>query len=160
MAVAVTVEGEVLAKYKKLPDRLRSQLRGDLPDIVRDVRDAVAAKLAPGALFKTTTHLLPALSSQMVENASEIYGRVYIDPSKFPAVVAHTLESGSVAHEIAAVNAPALVFFWERLGRVVAFRRVWHPGFAGRSYMASTLAEQADMIKQRLNKSVLEALNE
>jgi hypothetical protein len=161
MAVAVTVEGKVLAKYKKLPDRLRSQLRGDLPDIVRDVRDAVAAKLAPGALFKTTTHLLPALSSQMVENANEIYGRVYIDADKFPAVVAHTLESGSVAHTIPKGELPyPLVFFWEKLGRVVAFKSVWHPGFEGRSYMASTLSEQADMIKQRLNKSVLEALNE
>jgi len=160
MVVTVSVEGKVLAKYEKLPERLRSKLRTAIPDLTRYVRDKVAVKLAPGALFKTTTRLLPALTAQMVENRDEIYGRLFIDPNKFPAVVAKTLESGSKPHLIVARNAPALVFFWEKLGRVVAFKSVNHPGFPGRSYMQSTLDEEQKVIADRLNRSVLEAFND
>ena len=160
MPVSIEVDGKVVAKYEKLPDNLRSKLRSEIPSLTRDIKALVAAKLAPGALFKTSTRLLPALSSQMVENKDELYGRVYIDGTKFPNVVAHTLESGSKPHLIVARNAPALVFFWEKLGRVVAFKSVNHPGFPGRSYMQSTLDENADMIADRLNRSVLEAFND
>lgn len=160
MVVTVSVEGKVLAKYEKVPEQLRSRLRVMLPQLTRDVKAKVAAKLAPGALFKTTTRLLPALSSQMVENKDEIYGRVFIDEGKFPGVVAATLERGSKAHVIAAVNAPALVFFWEKLGRVVAFKSVNHPGFEGRSYMQSTLDEMQGEITGRLNRSVLDVFDQ
>lgn len=160
MVVTVSVEGKVLAKYDKVPERLRSILRRELPSLIREIKSRVAAKLAPGVLFKTSTRLLPALSSQMVENANEIYGRVYIDEGKFPGVVAATLERGSRAHVITAVNAPALVFFWEKLGRVVAFKSVNHPGFEGRSYMQSTLDDSEAYIAERLNRSVLEAFND
>ena len=158
--IQIEVDGKVIAEYARLPNALRAQLRHDLPDITREIKAAVAAKLTPGALFKTTSRLLPALSSQMVETKDEIYGRVYIDSRKFPAVVAATLESGSRPHEIAARVAPALVFFWEKLGRVVAFKRVMHPGFPGRSYMKSTFDEQKDHIAERLNQSVAKAFGD
>lgn len=35
---------------------------------------------------------------------------------------------GTVPHVIAARNAPRLVFFWRKVGRVVSFKRVNHPG--------------------------------
>ena len=158
--IQIEVDGKVIAEYERLPNALRAQLRHDLPDITREVKAAVAAKLSPGALFKTTNRLLPALSSQMVENKDEIYGRVFIDANKFPAVVANTLESGSRAHEIAARLAPALVFFWEKLGRVVAVRRVMHPGFPGRSYMKSTFDEQREHIAARIEQSVAKAFGD
>lgn len=158
--IEIEVSGKVIAKYERLPNEIRSRLRHDLPDITRDVKARVAAKLVPGVLFKTTTRLAPALSSQMIESKDEIYGRVYIDRNKFPPVVAHTLESGSRAHEIAARLAPVLVFFWEKLGKVVAFKRVWHPGFEGRSYMHSTMEEMRDEIAERLNRSVMGAIND
>lgn len=158
--ISVEVDGKVIAKYERLPDELRAQLRHDLPDIMRDVKAAVAAKLVPGALFKTTTRLLPALSAEMVESKDEIYGRVFIDENKFPNVVAHTLESGSRPHEIVARLAPTLAFFWDKLGRMVFFKRVMHPGFPGRSYMQSTLDEMSDEIERRLSQSVVDTLND
>lgn len=157
--ITATVSGRVFEKLDRLPESLRSQLRSRIPDLTRALAERVRSKLAPGTLFKTTTHLLPAIKSQMVENAAEIYGRVYVDPSMFKPVVAHTLESGSRAHVITARNAPALSFFWEKLGRRVSFRSVNHPGFVGRSYMQSSLDEMKAEITAGLEQSVIEAWN-
>ena len=131
MVVEVRIDGKVEAKYSKLPEGVRGALRAEIPVLTRKLAARVRAKLAPGALFKTSTHILPAVTAKMIENTSEIYGRVYIDPGKFPEVVAHTLESGSKAHVIRAKNASALFFFWEKLGQNVAFKEVHHPGFEG-----------------------------
>jgi len=37
-------------------------------------------------------------------------------------------DQGAKPHKIKAKNAPALVFFWPKVGRVVAFKSVNHPG--------------------------------
>jgi hypothetical protein len=37
-------------------------------------------------------------------------------------------DQGAQPHTIRARNAPALVFFWPKVGRVVAFKSVSHPG--------------------------------
>ena len=38
------------------------------------------------------------------------------------------VDQGTKPHTIRAKNAPALVFFWPKVGRVVAFKSVQHPG--------------------------------
>lgn len=38
------------------------------------------------------------------------------------------VNEGTKPHEIKAKNAPFLVFFWPKVGHVVYFKRVWHPG--------------------------------
>jgi len=38
------------------------------------------------------------------------------------------VHEGTKPHEIKAKNAPFLVFFWPKVGKVVYFKRVWHPG--------------------------------
>lgn len=158
MPITVSVEGQVFGKYDHLTDRLRTALRQNIPELTKEIKRRVAEKLAPGVLFKTTTRLLPALSSEMVENSKEIYGRVYIDEAKFPGVVAATLERGSKPHEIEAKNAAALSFFWERLGIHMVIRKVNHPGFEGRSYMQSTLDESKGYIDDVISRAVLLAL--
>lgn len=154
--ISIEVGGTALARYPKLPESLRTKLRAEVPFLTKQLADRVREKLAPGRLFKTTDHILPAVRAEMVENRNEIYGRVYIDPTEFSNVVAHTLESGSVPHDIEAVNAPMLVFFWEKMGRVVAFKKVHHPGFPGRSYMQSSLDEMKDELTGRLRDDVRE----
>lgn len=150
--LTIDVAGKAFVEFPKLTEKTRARMRSEIPFLTKKLADRVRQKLAPGALFKTTTRILPAVKSEMVENTKEIYGRVYIDKSMFPNVVAHTLESGSRAHEIAAKNASALFFFWPRLGANVAFKRVWHPGFPGRSYMQSSLDElKADLAAQLSN---------
>lgn len=44
--------------------------------------------------------------------------------------VSHTLfmDQGTKPHVIAAKNAPVLTFFWPKVGRVVHFKSVHHPG--------------------------------
>lgn len=42
--------------------------------------------------------------------------------------VAVFVHEGTQPHIIRARNAPLLVFFWKRVGRVVSFRQVNHPG--------------------------------
>lgn len=152
--ISAKIEGKAIPHYKRLPEDLRARLRSEIPFLTKQLASRVREKLAPGALFKTTDHILPAVNVEMVENSREIYGRVYIDPKKFPNVVAHTLESGSRPHEIAAVNAPMLVFFWAKVGQVVAFKRVHHPGFEGRSYMKSSADEMKDELVGRVSNAV------
>lgn len=147
MAESISVSGPAFEKFPKLTESARASLRSEIPGLTKQLADRVRAKLAPGNLFKTSAHILPAVRSEMVENTTQIYGRVYIDQRKFPNVVAHTLESGSKPHDIVVKNAKSLFFFWERMGKNVAFMRVHHPGFAGRSYMQSSLEElKADLI--------------
>lgn len=160
MVVQVTVDDNAVgAKYKKLPEELRGTLRETIPPLTRKLADRVRAKLAPGVLFKTTTNLLPAVRAVMIENTKEIFGRVYIDPARFPEVVAETLEGGSKAHIIRAKNASALFFFWEKLGKNVAFKEVHHPGFEGRSYMKSTSEEFLPEMTETMRLAILGKLN-
>jgi hypothetical protein len=54
--------------------------------------------------------------------------------------VALWVHEGTVPHVIAAVRAPMLVFFWKRLGRVVAFLQVNHPGTQPNRFLVRALA--------------------
>lgn len=154
----IEVTGQVFEVFPKLDERARAQLRGQIPVLTKKLAERVRQKLQPGVLFKTTNRLLPAVRSEMVENTTQVYGRVYIDQRKFPNVVAHTLESGSRAHEIVAKNASALFFFWGKLGKNVAFRRVHHPGFSGRSYMESSLNELRGQFVAELRESMAKSM--
>lgn len=155
--VKISIDGTAFVKYPKLTERVRSALRGVIPQMTKELAARVRSKLLPGVLFKTTRRLLPAVTVRMIENRDEIYGTVFIDPSKFPNVVAHTLESGSKAHDI--VGNPYLYFYWEKLGKNVVFRKVHHPGFAGRSYMQSSLDEMQADLRARTKAAVLEPIH-
>lgn len=50
------------------------------------------------------------------------------DAGSWTVNYARILEEGSKPHEIHAKNAPKLVFFWPKVGKVVAFQSVRHPG--------------------------------
>jgi len=157
-SVNLQIGNQTIEKYARLPEDIRASLRQEIPRLTKELARRVRAKLVPGQLFKTTTRLLPAVTVTMVENAHEIYGKVYIDPAKFPLVVSRTLESGSKPHEIVAKHSPFLYFYWEKLGKNVAFKRVHHPGFPGRSYMQSSLDEMQADIKSGLTDSVLRVI--
>lgn len=60
---------------------------------------------------------------------------------------ARYVNDGTQPHEIHALNAPFLVFFWERLGRVVRFRSVQHPGYRGSGWWDFTLATWPDLVE-------------
>lgn len=65
------------------------------------------------------------------------------------APYASFVDGGTRPHTIRARNAPWLVFFWPRVGRVVAFKSVNHPGtrptgFAGVAYHQAEQTLQAE----------------
>jgi len=143
----------VIAKYDRLTEDVRAQLRAVLPSLMRSVQGGVRDQIARN--FKTWVHLGPAISAKMIENPTSIYGQIWVDPADFSAVAAASLERGARPHVIEAKNASALYFFWEKLGMNVAFRRVNHPGYVGKSYMAATLSNMREEIQETLTKAVL-----
>src|SRR5712671_5500263 len=118
-----------LARFGKsgIPDDVRRNLRALIPDLTRRLASRVDANLTSG--LKTRRRL--QVRSAMVENSQGITGRVSVISTSEPIMLPTWLESGTKAHAIEVKNAKALYFFWERMGRNVAFRRVMHPGFAG-----------------------------
>lgn len=52
-------------------------------------------------------------------------------------------EQGTRPHTIRAKNAPHLTFYWRRVGRVVRFREVSHPGQKAQNYLTNALSEIA-----------------
>lgn len=54
------------------------------------------------------------------------------------------LEVGNRPHIIRAKNAPYLVFFWPKVGRVVRFKSVNHPGSKSYHVLADALAAVAE----------------
>lgn len=157
-------DAKVLAKFRSLPERLRAKLRQVIPPVTQMLADTVRAKLRPGSLgtsaqtglplFRTTDRLLPAVTARMVENSQGIVGRVFVDPDKFSGVAAMSLESGARPHVIEARNASALFFFWDKMGKNVALRRVNHPGFPGAFYMRDSLKEKRAEISAAITSAV------
>lgn len=69
-----------------------------------------------------------------------------VQAGQFPAVqvgtedpVGRYQELGTVPHPIFARRKPLLVFFWKKVGHVVAFKKVNHPGNKATHYLSGSL---------------------
>lgn len=161
----VTVQADrVIAKFKAIPTAVRNRMRTEVSVLTNELADRVRAKLSPGALgtsaqtglplFQTTNRLLPAVSARMRDSLKTgVTGRVFVDPAKFPAVAAMSLEYGARAHTITARNAPLLQFFWPKIGGWFSGKTVNHPGFPGAFFLTTSLKEMAPDIKDRLTSA-------
>jgi hypothetical protein len=58
-------------------------------------------------------------------------------------VYAYSVHEGQPARTIRARNAPHLQFYWRRVGRVVKFKKVNHPGTAPQPYLVQALLTEA-----------------
>ena len=134
-----------------IPEGVRRNLRTVIPGLTKKLGSLVDYKL--NTELKSRTHV--EVKNEMVESPTYLYGRVSAvwtgDPKQ--SMVPAVLDTGAVAHDIEAVNASALFFFWEKLGMNVAFRRVHHPGFAGINYMKRSLDEMHDEIVNGLRQA-------
>jgi hypothetical protein len=151
--ITVKVEAAgALARFGKsgIPEDVRRNLRGLIPDLTRRLAARVDANLTAG--LKTRRRL--QVRSAMVENSQGIIGRVSVISTSEPVMLPRWLESGTRAHAIEARNAKALYFFWERMGRNVAFRRVMHPGFAGIHYAENAFRSMESEIVNAIKQSV------
>jgi hypothetical protein len=136
-------------KLDRVPVGVRNQLRLVIPDLTRQVGSLVNSKL--DSELKSRTHL--QVTEELHDTTKgKIYGVVATvwNGASAQKLVPLYLEAGTRAHEIVAVNAGALAFFWERMGANVMFKRVMHPGFAGINYMARSFAEMKGEIVSKL----------
>lgn len=137
-----------------IPVNVRNELRTVIPDLTRRLGAQVDANL--NSRLKSRRRLV--VERQLVENTSGLYGRVTTVSTSEPFALPLWLEDGTKAHEIAAKNASALFFFWDKIGKNVAFKRVMHPGFPGVHYTADAWADMKDEIKSAIIKAVKIAL--
>lgn len=147
-----------VAKMNRVPVAVRDRLRSVIPDLTKALGRAVDAKL--DTELKSRTRL--KVGQYMVEGPREIYGSVKLEwtGAAEQAMVPNIIESGARAHEIVAVNARALSFFWERVGQQVMFKRVMHPGFPGIHIMERTFGEQRDKIVADIQAAAKEGAKE
>lgn len=133
-----------------IPESVRRNLRAIIPDITKRLGAAVDANL--DARLKTRRRL--TVRKEMVENPTALYGRVTTVANPGPALLPLWLEEGTRPHEIAAKNASALFFFWEKMGRNVVFRRVMHPGTPAFHYSTDAFKAMEAEIVASLSQAV------
>lgn len=81
-----------------------------------------------------TGELAKGIKSDKAFVNGELEGRVIAVPKH--AIYVH---QGTAPHVIRARRAPFLVFFWHRVGHVVAFKKVNHPGTIADPFMVKAL---------------------
>jgi hypothetical protein len=92
-----------------------------------DAYSAANRRRRPGTLRDSIVKRVHAGAQPYVEVGSD-------DPI---ALIHH---EGTVPHVIRARRAPRLVFFWGKVGKVVAFKSVNHPGTKPNRYLTNALA--------------------
>jgi hypothetical protein len=137
-----------------IPVTVRNFLRPAIIDLTKRVGAQVNANLNSG--LKSRRRL--QVKSEMIENPSELIGRVSVVATAPPMMLPQWLESGTAAHKIEAKNAKALFFFWNRVGRNVFFKSVNHPGFAGIHYLENAFESMKDEIKSTIRRAVSDGL--
>lgn len=140
-----------------IPLSVKNNLRQVLPSLGLQLGRLVNAKLDNELKSRKNINV----TQEMRETTNAIYVQVaakWLGPAA-SKMVPQVLESGSRPHEIAARNAGALFFFWDKAGTNVMFKRVQHPGFPGIHYMANSLAEMNADIITTLRKAVVDGMN-
>jgi hypothetical protein len=144
---------QAIAKLDRIPVQVRDNLRSVIPDLVRKLAGLVNIKL--NTELKTRSSL--NVAQELRESEKYILGVVRTESSKLPELPGY-LEEGTRAHEI---TGSPLAFQWPNApGGVAAlfpnsfptvfFRHVSHPGFKGIHYMARSLSEMEDEIRERI----------
>lgn len=133
------------------PVKLAEVLRGPNGPVVRDLIEAgelvkreaqrlVGVYRPPDAYSAAHRKRRPGtLRDSIVKRVVDVDGGPgVLVGSEDPIALWH--HEGTVPHIIRARRAPLLVFFWPRVGRVVAFPRVNHPGTQPNRFLTNALA--------------------
>lgn len=139
-----------------IPENVRKSLRQMLPQLVRRVGAALDRRL--DSELKSRTNL--AVRRELVEDPKRVAGRIRLEWTgvSTKAMVPQWLEEGTSPHEIAAVRARALYFFWDRIGAYAMFKKVMHPGTRPYRLAENTLVEMEPDIVATLTEAVREAV--
>jgi hypothetical protein len=153
--ITITVNSAgALAKFSPagIPESVRRALRQVLPPLTIRLAAKVDEKL-DALKSRTTLRTKP----ELVENPTALYGRVTVSAmAPSPSMLPAWLDAGTRPHEIAARNAGALFFYWEKLGTNAMFRKVNHPGFAGIFFKDAALADMQTEIVDTIGQAVRE----
>lgn len=133
-----------------IPEAVRRQLRAVVPQLTKRLGDLVEANLVAG--LKSRRRLV--VKKEMRESPTQIVGVVRTISTSEPRMLPAWLETGTRPHEIVVRRAKALVFFWPKVGKKVAFLRVNHPGFKGILYTASAFAAMEEEIRAQITQAV------
>jgi hypothetical protein len=145
-----------LAKFSPagIPNEVRTALRRALPDLTRKLGDKVDDKL--DSELKSRNRL--QVKKELVEDPTKITGRVRVVSTSPPSFLPQIIETGAEPHVIAARNARALYFYWEKVGSFVSFQSVNHPGFPGIQPLGRSFAEMESEILSELENAVKDAV--
>jgi hypothetical protein len=117
--------------------------------VVREIKDGAEAILSFGPY--TNGRLKRGLETRISYGPYIVEGRVGISGVRYP--YAASVEGGAKAHRIPLVpKGPNswLVFYWRKVGRVVAFKQVKHPGQTGKAYLRIPLLVVAPKYNMRV----------
>lgn len=139
MAGVLNVTGEVHVVLN--PIAIHELVNGVTGPVVRDLLirgERVKAKAIELAPYKSGN-----LREHIVKRLGTVDGHpaVLVGPTNVP--YAFWVSQGTEPHIIRANKAPMLVFYWPKVGRVVAFKQVQHPGTKPNRYLLRALAAAA-----------------
>lgn len=145
----------IAAKLSNASGTIRQALRTAIQASVIDMEAQVKEKLSGPVLMNRTGRLRNSVVSKVTDDASAITGTV---AAKTPYAAIQEYGGTTRAHLIQAKDAQSLAFMLG--GKMVFAKSVQHPGsnIPARSYLRSTLAENAAPIADRLRHAVQQAI--
>lgn len=150
----ITVEVDptrAFLKLDRIPNDIRTALRGTIVDLTRSLTALIRAKLSGGVLNVRSGKLLNSIQSQLIENTATVYGRVFTQGVPYAAI--H--EFGGVIHHPGSSKFQS----WQGpAGWVYTnFTRPHDIPMPKRSYMNSSLDEMRAEIISRLTTAAKSA---
>jgi phage gpG-like protein len=147
----------VIARLTGMSPTLRMVLRQRLYDLALIFQFRVQMKLSGDVLKVRSGRLRASIYNRLVDDGTRIMA--HIGSAGVPYARIHEYGGVTSPHVIVPRLASVLAFYWNRVGRMVFFRSVNHPGshMPERSYLRSTLAEMAPEIRASMQSAVLEA---
>lgn len=151
MVVSVELIDRATVRLKAIPEESRRRLRAVIIRDGKELAATVRAKLSGPVLKVRSGRLLGSIRTEMVEDATSIYGRVYSRGVPYAAI--HEYGGQTKPHVIRPVRAQMLRFMVG--GKVVFAKSVNHPGskIPERSYLRSSLAE----LRAKLEADIFQA---
>lgn len=105
-----------------------------ITQVVKEVREGAEAILSFGPY--TTGRLVRGVESRITYGPYAVEARVGISGKRFP--YAASVETGAKRHKIPLLPKPygtSLKFYWRKVGHIVHFQQVNHPGQTGKAYL-------------------------
>jgi phage gpG-like protein len=145
----VTVDvSRAIAKIGRVSEKTRAALRPAMVSLAADLKASVLVKLSGAVLNKISGALYDSIKSQLIENTTSIYSRVYVDPASPAAKYAAIHEYGGVIHHPGSDKFQA----WQAGGAWIYTNHTKPHDIPmpERSYMRSSLEEMRGQIIDRL----------